>query len=176
MRRVGIITALSAALLVLSASVALATIVTAINPANAPNGTHYKSGQASCSVGVDGLTVSCTGYTLAGVGNADASGLLSVVYSATVACRNSGGQLSDSQHQGSFSKSAGPTNFAPKNGNLTVTSFTVSPPSPASFLGQQTCPNPNWTPELASGITLTSFTYTLTFTGFTGAYITITGP
>jgi hypothetical protein len=39
------------------------------------------------------------------------------------------------------------------------------------------CPNPNWTPEFHPGtLTLNSFTYTLTFAGFTGAYITITGP
>jgi hypothetical protein len=38
------------------------------------------------------------------------------------------------------------------------------------------CPNPNWTAEiLASSIILESFTYTVTFKGFEGTYITITG-
>jgi hypothetical protein len=52
----------------------------------------------------------------------------------------------------------------------------VSAPSQQQFLSQQTCPNPNWTPTLGSGITLTSFTYTLTFAGFSSPYITVTGP
>jgi hypothetical protein len=40
-----------------------------------------------------------------------------------------------------------------------------------------TCPNGNWTKELESGtVTLSSFTYTLTFAGLSGPYITITGP
>lgn len=39
------------------------------------------------------------------------------------------------------------------------------------------CPNPNWTPEYHPGSpVLDSFTYTLVFDGFSGAYITITGP
>jgi hypothetical protein len=40
-----------------------------------------------------------------------------------------------------------------------------------------TCPNGNWTKELLDGsVALSSFTYTLHFTGFTGNYVTITGP
>jgi hypothetical protein len=147
---------------------------TSINPANAPTGTHFKSGSASCSV--SGTTVSCTGFTLAGVGNTNATAQLTATYTATVVCVNGGGNPSDSQHQGSFSQSTGPIQFQSKNGNLTVTGTTVSAPSQQQFLSQQTCPNPNWTPTLGSGITLTSFTYTLTFAGFSSPYITVTGP
>jgi hypothetical protein len=50
-------------------------------------------------------------------------------------------------------------------------------PTAGDFEAAATCPNGNWTKSLAGGsITLSSFTYTLTFAGFTGAYITITGP
>jgi len=59
-----------------------------------------------------------------------------------------------------------------------VPSLSSSPvPTAAQFEAQATCPNGNWTKELLGGtITLTSFTYTLHFAGFTGNYITITGP
>jgi hypothetical protein len=146
---------------------------TSINPANAPNGTHFKSGTASCSV--SGTSVTCSGYTLAGVGNTDATALLSASYTATVVCINGGGNPSDSQHQGSFTQSVGPVQLEPKNGNLTVPQLSASAPTAQQFLAQQTCPNPNWTPTLGSGITLSSFRYTLTFSGFGSPYITITG-
>jgi hypothetical protein len=50
-------------------------------------------------------------------------------------------------------------------------------PTPEDFFEAATCPNGNWTKSLAGGsITLDSFTYTLHFVGFTGDFITITGP
>lgn len=73
MKRLGIITALLTFLTAVSASVALAVITTTINPANAPSGTHLQSGAIGCSVGSDGLTVSCTAFELAGVGNTNAN-------------------------------------------------------------------------------------------------------
>jgi hypothetical protein len=79
MKRVGIITALLTLLTVVSASVALAA--TTINPANAPSGTHLQSGAIGCSVGSDNLTVSCTAFELAGVGNTNAELLLTATYS-----------------------------------------------------------------------------------------------
>jgi hypothetical protein len=153
-------------------SVAMAAATT--NPANAPNGTHFKSGTASCSV--SGTTVTCPGYTLAGVGNTNATAELDATYSATVVCVNPGGNTSDSQHQGTFTSSTGPIPLHPtKNGNLTVGTLSVSAPSEQDFLAQQTCPNPGWNPTVPGGITLQSFTYTLTFAGFSGPYITISG-
>jgi hypothetical protein len=155
---------------------AAAAITTNINPANAPNGTHFKSGTASCTV--TGTSVSCTGYTLAGVGGTDVTANLSATYSATVVCTNNGQNVSDSQHQGTFTPPPATTGeLSPKNGNVTVPPLgPVNAPSDQQFLAQQTCPNPNWTAKLQGGITLQSFTYTATFTGFSGAYITITGP
>jgi hypothetical protein len=56
-----------------------------------------------------------------------------------------------------------------------VPSLAATAPSEQQFLAQQTCPNPNWTPTIPGGITLSSFTYTVSFQGFSGPYITITG-
>jgi hypothetical protein len=153
-------------------TVAFASQSTTINPANAPSGTHFKSGTATCTVT---SSVTCSGYTLAGVGNINATATLSVVYTATVVCVNNGGNTSDGQHQGSFSSTTGPVSLQSKNGNLTVPSLTNSPPTAAQFLAQQTCPNPGWTPTIPGGIHLSSFSYTLQFAGFGGNYITISG-
>ena len=121
--------------------------------------------------------VNCSGYQLAGVGNINATETLSATYSATVVCRNGGGNLSDGQHQGTFGSTTGPIPLtSDKNGRLAVTPTTVSAPTEQQFLSQQACPNPNWTPDVQGAITLSSFTYTLHFAGFTGNYITITGP
>jgi hypothetical protein len=172
MRRVGIVTALSMLLLALSASVAAAAIIRTINPANAPQGTHFQTGDATCAVGSDGLSVSCTGYELGGVGNTNAVVSLSAEYSAVIDCRNHGGNIVES-HETTFDATDTATVRSLKNGRMNVTGRDVSPDLDLA----EPCPNPNWTPEFHPGtLTLDSFTYTLTFTGFTGAYITITGP
>lgn len=176
MRRIAVlITALFLAMLGYAPS-ASAAITTTINPAAAPTGTHLQTGTISCSVGTD-LLVTCTQYELAGVGNANAQATLDASYTATVQCRNHGGQIVEVKSQ---VKSAPVTtgNLSPKNGRLSVPSLTSSPlPTAAQFEAQATCPNGNWTKELEGGtITLSSFTYTLHFVGFTGNYITITGP
>lgn len=164
----------------LTAAVVLATAVAfpavagaTTNPASAPTGTHFKSGSATCSV--SGNVASCSPYTLAGVGNSDATATLSATYTGTVVCTNGGGNPSDSQHQGTFTATSSSGTLQAKNGNLTVPSLHSTPPSEQQFIAQQTCPNPNWTPTLQGPITLQGFTYTLQFTGFSGPYITITG-
>jgi len=152
---------------------AVAGATTTTNPANAPNGTHFKSGTASCSV--SGTSVSCSGFTLAGVGNTNVRADLSATYSATVVCINGGGNPSDSQHQGTFTQATTSGTLQPKNGNVTVPRLSTTAPTEQEFLAQQTCPNPNWTPTIPGGIRLSSFTYTVQFVGFSGPYITITG-
>ena len=142
------------------------------NPANAPNGTHFKSGTASCSVSPSG-SVTCSGFTLAGVGNTNVEATLKATYSATVVCINGGGNPSDSQHQGTFTQATTSGTLQPKNGNVTVPSLKVEKPTEEEFLKQQTCPNPNWTPEVPGGITLSSFKYTVQFVGFEAPYITL---
>jgi hypothetical protein len=175
MKRAGIITTLAMLVMALSASVALAAITTTFNPAAAPTGTHLQSGAIGCSVTTG--VVTCTPYELAGVGNADATATLNAMYSATVQCRNHGGQIVEVKSQ----TQAAPTTtgrLRPKNGRLDVPQLQSGPvPSDATFEANATCPNGNWTKEtLDSTITLSSFTYTLTFTGFNSPYITITGP
>jgi len=157
--------------LVLTAGVGLAA--TTFNASAAPNGTHVQSGTPSCTQ--VGNTVNCTSYELAGVGNANATATLSATYSATVDCTNKGGKLVPVK---STVQSAPSTTgeLEPKNGRLAVPALSGPPaPTAASFLNAAVCPNGNWTKSLAGGSpTLESWTYTLTFTGFTGAYITIT--
>jgi hypothetical protein len=172
MRRVGIITALLMLLLALSATVAQAAIVRTINPANAPSGTHFQRGDANCAVGADNLTVSCTGFELAGVGNTNANVVLTASYSAVVDCRNPGGNIVES-HETTFSDTSEALVTSTKNGRLAVPAQTVGP----DLALAEPCPNPNWTPEFHPGtLQLDSFTYTLTFAGRTAPYITITGP
>jgi hypothetical protein len=165
-------------ILVIASSAALAVsmaggaITTTINPANAPSGTHLQAGTISCSIGSDGLTVSCSAYELAGVGNTNANLLLTATYSGVVDCRNPGGNVVES-HETTFTASNEATLTPSRNGRLRVPARSVSP----SLDLAEPCPNPNWTPEFHAGSpVLDSFTYTLTFVGFPGPYITITGP
>jgi hypothetical protein len=156
--------------LVLTASVGLAA--TTFNSSAAPNGTHVQTGTPGCTV--DGLTVTCASYELAGVGNANAQADLSATYSATVDCTNKGGKLVPVKSSVQpASSSTG--ELEPKNGRLAVPAL-VGPPAPSTqdFLNAATCPNGNWTKSLAGSPTLESWTYTLTFAGFNAPYITIT--
>lgn len=168
MRRVGIITALSMLLMALSASVALA----AINPANGPTGAHFQAGtSAVCTT--SGTTVNCTSYQVAGVGNANATASLIANYTANVTCSNKGtNPNNDVESQAtSFSTNTTSGNLNPKNGRLTVPALSTSAPTapPAG-----SCPNGNWTAAFASGSpTLVSFSYTLTFAGFTDPWLTL---
>jgi hypothetical protein len=175
MRRLGIITALSMLVLAVSASVALAA--TTINPANAPTGTHLQSGTIGCTVNSSTLLVTCSSFQLNGVGNSNATGSLAATYSATVDCTNNGGKLVPVKST-SHSSPTSTGSLSPKNGSLIVPQLTSGPvPTAAQFEAAATCPNGNWTKSVEGGtITLSSFTYSLTFAGFTGAYITITGP
>jgi hypothetical protein len=167
-KRVGIITTLGMLLMALTASVALSAVV--IDPANAPSGTHLQTGTIGCTVNPD-KSVTCSTYELAGVGNIDAVVRLSASYSATIDCTNHGGNLVES-HTSTFSDTTSERLTSSKNGRLTVPEESAT-----AFDAPQVCPNPNWTPSIRAGtLTLNSFTYTLTFAGFTGAYITITGP
>jgi hypothetical protein len=154
------------------ASAALgATVI--YNPSAAPSGTHVQTGTPDCTQ--SGNTVTCNSYELAGVGNTNATATLSATYSATVDCTNKGGKLVPVK---STVQSAPSTTgqLEPKNGRLTVPALSgPGAPSDAAFLAAATCPNGNWTKSLASGSpTLESWTYTLTFAGFTDPYITIT--
>jgi hypothetical protein len=159
------------ALMAVSASVALAADPV-INAANAPSGTHLQTGTIGCIVGTDELSVTCSAFQLGGVGHTNAVVSLTAVYSGIIDCRNPGGNIVES-HETTFSDSSGGTVTSGRNGRLRVSAQSVSPDLDLA----EPCPNPNWTPEFQPGtLELDSFTYTLTFDGFGGAYITITGP
>ena len=167
----------SALLALFFTTTAQAAITTTFNTAAAPTGTHLQTGTISCSVNSSTGLVSCTTYELAGVGGSDATAALNATYTATVQCQNHGGQIVEVKSQ---AKSA-PTstgNLSPKNGRLSVPALSSGPvPTATQFENQATCPNGNWTKQLENGtVTLSSFTYTLQFFGFSGFYITITGP
>jgi hypothetical protein len=138
------------------------------NSANAPGSSHLTSGTPSCTV-TTALDVNCSAYVLGGVGNTNATVSLTASYSATIDCTNHGGNLVES-HTSTFSDSSSATVASTRNGQLRVPAQSAS-----AFGAPQVCPNPNWTPSIRPGtLTLNSFTYTLTFAGFTSPYITIT--
>jgi len=143
---------------------------------NAPNGAHFAQGSSEPVCTVSGLTISCTGTQINGVGNTNAGLSLSVTYAATVRCRNNGGKIVDVKTQVEDA-GAVDTDLAPKNGNLQVPAIDISSaeaPTEADFLAQATCPNPNWTKSLLPGTpSISSFSYTLTFVGFTAPFITL---
>jgi len=177
MRRIWIITALSMLVLGLSASVAFAAVApgtytptaSSFNGANAPGSSHLTSGSPSCTVNAD-RSIDCSAYVLGGVGRTNADVSLTASYSATIDCTNHGGSLVES-HTSNFSADSNATATSSKNGQLSVPAQSVSGLSSAP----QVCPNSNWTPSIRGGVvTLNSFTYTLTFAGFTSPYITIT--
>ena len=162
-----------AALSSLALTVSLAAAATVFDSSQAPSGTHVQTGTPICTI--SGLTVTCNSYELAGVGNTNARADLTASFSATVDCTNKGGNLVPvkASVQGA---SATTGQLEPKNGRLTVPSLSTSgTPTDQQFTSQATCPNGNWTKSVRPGsVTLSGFTYTLTFAGFSGAYITIT--
>lgn len=146
-----------------------------IDASQAPTGTHLQTGTIGCTVNSTTLLVTCNAFELAGVGNADAEASLVATYTATVQCRNHGGKIVAVKSQVTGAERSTGT-IESKNGRLAVPQLTSAPaPTAAEFEAQAVCPNGNWTKELLGGtITLTGFTYELTFDGFDDPYITIT--
>jgi hypothetical protein len=127
-----------------------------------------QTGAITCSVGSD-LSVNCTAYELAGVGNINATVDLAAVYSATVLCNNPAGSKNRNNdiepHETSFTASSTFDVRSTKNGRLAVPVASVSP---GEVDETDLCPNGNWDVQL-EGLTLESFSYTLTFAGFEGS-------
>ena len=158
-------------------SAAQAAIVTTVDLSNAPSGAHFanRSPQPNCTVNAD-LSVDCNAYTLGGVGNTNAFVSLTASYSAIVDCFNPGTNPNNpiETHETTFADSDEATLTPSRNGQLRVGAREVSP---ATGLSDQSCPNPNWDPRIRPGtLTLDSFTYSLTFAGFTEPAVLITGP
>jgi hypothetical protein len=178
MRRTAIIGGLPMLLIALFATAALAVTpgtytptADSFNPANAPGSSHLASGSPSCTVNAD-LSIDCSAYVLGGVGHTNATVSLVATYSAIIDCFNPGTNPNNpvESHTATFSASSSATVASTRNGQLRVPSQSVSP-----FSAPQVCPNPNWIPRIRPGsLTLETFTYTLTFAGFTSPYITIT--
>src|SRR4051812_5723629 len=76
-----------------------AQAATVTNASAAPTGTHLQTGAIGCSIDSSTGLVSCTAFELAGVGNADATATLDASYTATVQCRNHGGQIVEVKSQ-----------------------------------------------------------------------------
>src|SRR5215216_7931267 len=89
LRKFGIIAVVSLLAVAFAAVPALA----ATNFANAPSGAHYAKGSAEPVCTLSGLTVSCTGTTIGGVGNTNATVTLAVTSTFTGTCTNPGGHL-----------------------------------------------------------------------------------
>src|SRR5215216_180911 len=169
LRKFGIIAVVSLLAVAFAAVPALA----ATNFANAPSGAHYAQGSAEPVCTLTGLTVSCTGTTIGGVGNTNATVTLAVTSTFTGTCTNPGGHLVEPFTE-SETTSTSTVVTSTKNGRLIVPAQTATGPSAEEFLATFECPNPNWTPEVAT--TDVSFVYSLTFAGFTEPAILITGP
>lgn len=138
-----------------------------VQTANTPSGGHLANNSAvpTCVVNAD-LSISCNGYSIAGVGNTDATLNLVAHYTATIDCNNPGKNSNNpvESHTTTFSAASGPVTLSSgRNGTLRVTASSVSP-----FSTPQGCPNPNWQPVIRSGtLVLLDFTYSLLFDGFT---------
>jgi len=144
------------------------------NFSNAPSGAHYAVGFSEPVCTVSGVTVSCTGTQIEGVGHTNATVDLTVTSTISGVCHNPG---TNSKVVEPFSKSISTTTTTElvptKNGRLVVPTESATGTSTEEFLATFTCPNPNWTPEVTSNVL--SFTYTLTFEGCTKPAIIITG-
>jgi hypothetical protein len=168
LRKFGIIGVLSLIMVALAAVPALA----AVFPENAPQGTHLQRGAIGCTVNAD-LSVDCSSFQLAGVGNTDADVSLVANYTAIIDCNNPGNNRNNpiESHTADFSSEDVFTATSSKNGRLTVRAAEADPAEAG-----QVCPNPRWTPEIREGtLELTDFTYSVTFAGFEDPYILITG-
>src|SRR5919198_3280222 len=111
---------IAAVLGIVAAISTIALAVTTFDASAAPSGTHVQTGTPTCSL--SGGVVTCSSYELAGVGNTNATATLNSNYSATVQCRNHGGQIVEVKSQVTNVPST-TGQLSPKNGRLTVPSL-----------------------------------------------------
>ena len=170
MRKLGIVAVLALLVTALAAVPALA--VTDFD--NAPSGAHYRQGSAEpvCTVDEATNTVRCTGTTIGGVGNTNADVLLSVTAQADLTCTNRGGNLVE-PHSTTVTDTTTATEFSSRNGQIVIDPMSEQI-TEADVERAFTCPNRNWTEDVQS-ITITGFTYSVTFAGFDDPAILVTG-
>jgi hypothetical protein len=164
----------------MTATAAMAAQTLTVNFANAPQGTHFVTGTPtpSCTVTATSVTCPTAAFELAGVGHTNATATLTAEFSAIVDCFNPGVNPNNpvESHTQTTTVTSASGLLSPKNGRLTISPLTATAPTEAQFQALATCPNPNWTPVVRPGsIQLVSFTFTVTFEGFTEPAITITG-
>src|SRR5215213_11012421 len=172
MRKIGIIAVLS--LLVTAFAAVPALAVTTVNFDNAPSGAHFAKGAAAPVCTLSGLTVSCTGTEIAGVGNTNATVNLAVTSTFTGTCQNPGSKNKTVEPFTESETTTTSNQLLPnRNGTLVVPTISATGTSSEEFLATFECPNPQWEATVAS--TDVSFLYTLTFAGETAPAISITG-
>jgi hypothetical protein len=143
-------------------------------PDTAPSGAHYasRSSEPICTLSDDKETVTCTGTEIGGVGNTNGDVSLSISSSQTIQCTNNGGQVVEVKS--TLQSDTSPKNATElRNGTLYVDAIVGTVPTSADLAAKARCPNKNWTKTPLGSLTL-SWTYTLTFRGFTLPAIVVT--
>lgn len=169
MKRLFFAFALALAGLVLSAPAQALT-----NFDNAPSGAHYAHGYVEPTCGVSGATVTCTATEIAGVGNTAATVSLAATTTFTGVCHNPGNyNVVDPFTRTVPSPPTTSTLTPDRHGVLWVSMQSTSITTRSQFLATFSCPNPNWTAEVTTA--RVSWTYTLTFDGFSAPAISISG-
>src|SRR5215204_3989778 len=143
MRKFGIIAVLS--LLVTAFAAVPALAVTTVNFENAPQGAHFSQGQAAPVCTLSGLTVTCTGTEIQGVGNTNATVNLAVTSTFTGTCQNPGSKSKTVEPFTEQETTVTSSNItSTRNGALIVPEQTATGTSSEAFLADFECPNPNW--------------------------------
>ncbi|KAK7591906.1 hypothetical protein V3481_006543 [Fusarium oxysporum f. sp. vasinfectum] len=129
-----------------------------------PSGAHVQTGTPGCTCNLDG-SITCNEFTVCGVGKTGATLVFQDTWTATVQCKNKGGQIVEVKS--TDQDTSNNKNLTPdKHGCFIVSGGTLSKPTDSDFTSQATCPNGNWQKIVdENSITRTSFTYTLTFNG-----------
>jgi hypothetical protein len=174
LKRVGYIV-VPALLTLLLPTTAQAATATTVDFTNAPHGTRFMPGTPKPTCTVEGEDVTCTSYGLRRVGTTSAEALLWVTWTALIQCADETGQVVDVSVN---EEEDGAIAYLESNGRLAVPELATSPGFPQGHFGEiATCPDEEWIPGVVPGsITVTDFSYDLTFEGFTRPAITITGP
>ena len=109
------------------------------------------------------------------MGNLGATETLTLNVTADVVCRNPGSKrMIVEPHSYSATDTTGPIPLEPtRNGTLVVPQISGST-SASEIDAAFQCPNTNWEDEVTN-VTVTGYTYTLTFNGFTQPFIVVTG-
>lgn len=155
-----------------SAAVDPGTYAAAFDDGNAKSGVHVQTGEPTCTVNTN-MSIDCSAYELGGVGNTNADAVLTAQWTADVLCHNPAGNKNknnDVEAQATvLDATVTQDRIRAKNGRMDVAAMSVAPS------GGNPCPNGNWT-AVYENLVLVSFMYTLTFSGESGAYITIAQP